>query len=243
MKAGMKSPTLSIDGLREGYRKMRGGDYFEDVMKALAYMLTNYPDRYPTAISVVSKYNKHEIPELFDRLESMGVKYARVAPVIPLGRAENSEKYQLDDNEIKDLLLWVVQKRKEYEAGEFKMQVEFVDDGWCGRCLEGAVRGWYYWCQTGLSMAFILYDGRISACSNIPEDLAIQGNARQQRFKDVWLNEFKLFRNKDWLRQGLCVACSEWKYCYGGPMHYRNSAGQMKKCHFLAVNKFKQAVK
>lgn len=238
VEAGMTSPTLSIDGLREGYCKMRGGDYFDNVMRALIYIISKYPDTNPTVISVVSKYNKHEIPKLFDTFESIGVRYARISPVMPLGRADNGNDYQLSDEEVKDLLLWVAQKRCEWNSGEFKMEIEFVDDGWCGRCLEGAVRSWYYWCQTGLSMAFIRYDGKISACSNIPDDLAIQGDARCQRFKDVWVNEFKMFRNKDWLKQGSCASCGEWKYCYGGPMHYRDSKGNMKKCLFLTINNF-----
>ncbi len=238
--AGMRGPTISIDGLREGYRKMRGRDNFKRVMKALEYMLTRYPEIYPTVITVVSKYNMHEIPTLFDLYEKMGVYFARVAPLVPVGRAKNCNEYQLSDSEFKDMLLWIAQKRREYEQGEFKMQIELADDGWCGRCLEGRIRGWKFWCQTGTRLAFILYDGKISACSNISRDLAVQGDARTQRFKDVWFNEFKKFRNKDWLKQGPCLTCKEWNYCLGGAMHHRDINGTLKQCHFLEINKFER---
>lgn len=140
----MRIGTFSIDGLRAGYQKMRGRDCFEAVMKALKYMIDSHPEMYVNVITVVSKYNKDEIPELSNRFESMGVRFARLALVVPIGRAVSSSHYQLSDKELADLFLWIVQKRKEYEQGKFKMPIELSDDGWCGRCLEGKIRGWKF---------------------------------------------------------------------------------------------------
>jgi len=92
-----------------------------------------------------------------------------------------------------------------------------------------------FFCATGITVASILYDGKISACPHISRDLTIQGDALKERFSDVWNNRFQSFRNKNWLKKGKCKACDQWVYCRGGAMHYRDKDGTMKRCIYDEV--------
>jgi len=242
--AGMYGPTIGIDGLREGYKKTRGADSFDRIVKVLRYITANYSDRSATTFTVVNNYNKKEIPPLFDLLAEIGIKYGRVAVVMPLGRAGSlGEKiYKLSPLDLKKLLEWVGRKRKEFKAGKFPMEIELSEDGWCGlkyECLTKPEKNLFF-CQTGLVTASILYDGKIGACPHLPRNLTVQGDALRQRFSDVWKNEFRLFRNREWARIGKCARCSQWAYCRGGPMHYRDISGAMKKCFYDDIKKVKK---
>jgi radical SAM protein with 4Fe4S-binding SPASM domain len=53
---------------------------------------------------------------------------------------------------------------------------------------------------------------------------------------DVWKHLFNLFRDEDWLKRGKCKDCDQWVYCRGGPMHYRDRYGTMKKCLYEEVS-------
>lgn len=235
IKAGMTFPTISIDGLREGYKKMRGADNFDSIIKVLNYLTQHYPHKYPSTFTAISKYNLHELPELFDLLESIGIYTARVSAVVPVGKAKPGDDYLLSNKEIRQLLEWVAKKVDLYNEKKTGLLVQYADDGWCGWNLEGKVHP-VFLCQTGIMAATILYDGKISACPQLPRDLTVQGDLRKQRFKEVWFNEFKLFRNKEWLKKGKCNSCSEWDYCLGGPMHYRDKEGNMQRCIYWDIN-------
>jgi radical SAM protein with 4Fe4S-binding SPASM domain len=234
-EAGMRGPTIGVDGLREGYKKTRGMDFFDEIIKVLRYIVARYPDMNLTTFTVINNHNKSEIQELFELLAEIGIKYARVATVIPIGRAAQlpKEAYQLSVDEFHELLEWVGRKRQEYREKKFPMEIELSEDGWCGLKYETITKrdNYMFFCQTGLKVAGLLYDGKIAACPHLGRNLTVQGDALTQRFSDVWKNEFKMFRtSRDWLKTGKCQDCSVWEYCRGGPLHYRDEKATMFKC-------------
>jgi radical SAM protein with 4Fe4S-binding SPASM domain len=242
--AGMSCPTIGVDGLREGYKKTRGIDCFDKIIDVLTYVTSNYSDKYISTFTVVNNYNKKEIPALFDLLAAIGIKYARLALVMPIGRASSIDKkiYKLPTKDLHALFEWIGKKRKEFNEKKFPMEIELSEDGWCGLKYEYLTKPKknLFFCETGLTTATILYDGKIGACPHLPRNLTIQGDALRQRFKDVWEKEFRLFRNRDWLKIGECAGCSQWEYCRGGPMHYRDISGSMKKCLYDEVKAIKK---
>jgi len=248
--AGMHGLTVGVDGLREGYKKTKGADSFDGLIKVLTYMTSKYEDRFPTTFTLVNNYNKHEIPGLCDILAGIGIKYARLGVMSPIGRGAclKDKGYKLSTKDLHDLLEFIGKKRKEFAEKKFPMELELSEDGWCGlkhECLTKP-RKHMFFCQTGLYAAALLYDGKISACPHLPRNLSIQGDALRQRFSDVWKKEFKLFRNRDWCKIGKCVKCDQWEYCRGGPMHYRDITGSMKKCLYeeiMEVEKFSRGKK
>jgi len=244
-EAGMLGLTVGVDGLREGYKKTKGADYFDGIIKVLKYMTSRYADKFPTTFTMVNNYNKREIPELCNILADIGIKYARLGVMSPIGRGAclKGKEYKLSTKDFRDLLEFIGRKRKEFEEKKFPMELELSEDGWCGLKYERLTkpRNHMFFCQTGLYAAALLYDGKISACPHLPRNLSVQGDALRQRFGDVWKNEFKLFRDRGWCKLGKCLKCDQWEYCRGGPMHYRDIAGNMKKCLYdeiMEVNKF-----
>ena len=235
VEAGMTVGTIGVDGLKEGYKKARGVDYFNKIIDVLRYAISQYSDRlYLTTFTVVNNHNKNEIPVLMERLADIGLKYARVSPVSKVGRAASGcqRLNRLNPEDLYNLLQWIARKREEYRCDEFPMEIEFSDDGWCGLKYELLTKKieHIFFCATGITIGSILYDGKISACPHIARDLTVQGDALKERFSHVWNKRFKLFRNKNWLKKGPCKKCEEWLYCRGGPMHYRNKDGTMKHC-------------
>jgi radical SAM protein with 4Fe4S-binding SPASM domain len=236
-EAGMASPTIGIDGLRDGYRKTKGADLFDGIIKVIKYAVSKYPEKNLTTFTLVNNYNKDEIPELIDLLAGVGVRYARIGLLSPIGRtAGKTEKaYKLSPLCLGRLLRWIGKKREEYLRGKFPLEIELSEDGWCGIKYECMTKpdSHIFFCQTGLYAASILYDGKIAACPHLPRSLTVQGDALKQRFSDVWKDEFKLFRDRQWCKINRCARCPQWDYCRGGPMHYRDTAGTMKKCLYL----------
>lgn len=230
-EAGMGTSTLSIDGLEEGHDRMRGvkGSY-RKAMETLDYLMEHYPDRQHSVISVVTKFNLHEIPKALDIFEKKGVKFARISPVVPAGRAVNCPELFLDVSEFKQAMDWLVDWRIKEHMGEHTMHLEFIDDGWCGRYHEGVVRPWLFRCATGVRVGCVTWDGKAAACPVIDRELTEQGDLRKERFSAIWRDRFEKFRDREWLRSGECVDCGDWDYCVGGSLHNRKPDGTMNPC-------------
>lgn len=235
VEAGLTGLTISVDGLKEGHKWTRGVDCFHGIMDLLRYAVRKYNDRLNLHThSVVNNYNKDEIPGLMGELSGIGIRYARVSLTYEVGRAETADEthYKLRPADLYTFLQWLSKKRRDHRNGIFPMEIGFTEDGWCGLKYELLTKpeGRFFFCTTGITVASILYDGRISACPHIPLTLSVQGSALEERFSDVWENRFKVFRDKNWLKHGKCKGCEEWDLCKGGPLHYRDENGVMKKC-------------
>ncbi len=174
-----------------------------------------------------------------ERLASLGLKYARLSSVSKVGRAASGcqTSNQLSPEDLYNLLQWLAKKREEYSRGQFPLEIEFSDDGWCGLRYELLTKKieHIFFCATGITVGSILYDGKVAACPHIARDLTVQGDALTERFSHVWNKRFKLFRNKIWLKKGRCKKCEEWLYCRGGPLHYRNKDGTMRHCLYEEI--------
>ena len=234
--AGMIAPTISIDGLEESHNFMRGKKCYKEAMKALTYISGNYSSKHPTVISVVSPRNIDEIPTVFDIFADLGIKRGRISPTMDGGRAMANRETILSNEQYQNIIEWLIHKRLEYERNVFPMSIGLIDDGWTGLKYEGVIRDDPVMCATGLSAVTIYHDGKIGACPHMNPELAIQGDLREESFDDVWTKKFELFRNKEWLKKGECKKCSQWDYCLGGAMHYRDVDGNMIKCPYLFLD-------
>ncbi len=95
---------------------------------------------------------------------------------------------------------------------------------------EGEVRDYFFECQAGVSVASVLLDGSIGACPSIRADYT-QGNIYKDDLWDVWQNRYEVYRDRQWMRCGVCADCSFWRYCEGNGMHLRDSDGNLMHCH------------
>ena len=232
VEAGMRCPTISVDGVGEAQRVMRRDRSAGALTwKAIEYVQRRYPGLGTTTICAASPHNLAEVPAVFQRFEELGVAFARLSAIFPIGRAAHDPGEVLSPADLKRVLSWVAEQRTLFAAGKRDLEVEFVDDGWCGLGWEGGMlRGNFLYCRAGVSVAGVEHDGRIVACPVIHSDFNCQGDARTERLSVAWRERFGPFRDRAWRRQGTCGACDEWDWCRGGSMHDHDDAGGLTRC-------------
>jgi radical SAM protein with 4Fe4S-binding SPASM domain len=229
---GMRSPTISVDGIGEGQRYLRrdpsGGAL---TWKAIEHVQTRWPRLGLTTICAASPGNLGEIEAVFRRFEELGVSFARVSPLFPIGRAASEPGLTLGRAELLSLLTWLAEQRAKFAAGERSLEIEFVDDGWCGCEWEGGLlRASFLYCRAGVTVLGIEHDGRVVGCPVIHSGFNVQGDATKERVSAIWSREFKPFRHRGWLKQGPCETCREWNACAGGSLHNRGEHGELTRC-------------
>lgn len=227
MEAGMRTLTISLDGLEEAHDWMRGvpGSY-KRVLRAIE-IFAREPRLNADVVTCVNRRNLPQLQQIHDLLLAKGVKQWRLFTIIPIGRAVNDPDLHLSDAEFVSLMEFIKAKR---EAGG-KMNVTFSCEGYLGR-YEEKVRTSRYFCRAGVNIASVLIDGRICACPNIDRDRFSQGSIYTDSFYEVWNNRFKEFRDRSWARTGRCATCSQWRNCLGGGMHNRPGGGEVLQCHY-----------
>ena len=244
--AGLMSMTVSCDGAEEDHNWMRGSRFAwqgcsrairlaaEESRKVVeqraktAALKEQAPEVLPfvwDVVTCVNQRNRTKLPEIRRMLWSMGVLNWRVFGIDPMGRAATNPELQLNDSEFREVLDFI---RAERKAGR---HVSYSCEGFLGE-YEAEVRDHLYQCAAGLSVASILIDGSISACTSI-RGKYYQGNIYKDRFWDVWENGFKPYRDRSWMRQmAPCKDCKVWRYCEGNGMHLRREDGSLMLCHY-----------
>ena len=244
LKAGIHSITISLDGIGETHDWMRGKtESFERASQAIrricafnraaqakqsALGFKQLSPRDAIAFDVVSCINKRSLRELEalkEQLISLGVTHWRVFTIFPVGRAAKDPELQLNHQEFKELMDFIVKTRQ-----EGRIHLNYACEGFLGD-YEGKVRDHFFTCQAGLSIASILADGSIAACPSIRSHYH-QGNIYQgDDFVEVWKNKYQAYRQRDWMKKDACANCEFFRYCQGGAMHLRNDDGQLLFCH------------
>lgn len=229
VEAGMKTITVSLDGFEEEHRYIRR--HPESFNRAVAAIraIRKYPQLAYDIVTCVT-------PALIPRLESFknwlideGVAAWRLFSIFPAGRAKEDGSLQLSAKDLKTLLEFIRQTRR-----EGKIETSYACEGFLGN-YETEVRDHFYQCAAGVSVASIRVDGAISGCTSIRANYH-QGNIYQDRFWEVWQERFQPFRNRSWAKQGMCASCEMWRYCQGGGMHLRNDRGELMYCHYNKLN-------
>ena len=142
---------------------------------------------------------------------------------IRLCAAENPELL-LTDEQFRFLMDFITAERK---AGR---HVSYSCEGFLGD-YEGKVRDYLYQCAAGVTVASILIDGHISACTSI-RGKYYQGNIYKDSFWRVWEEEFKPYRDRSWMKKTEpCKDCKAFAFCEGNGMHLRREDGSLMLCH------------
>lgn len=95
-----------------------------------------------------------------------------------------------------------------FSRKEGKIHVSYGCEGFLGN-YEAEVRDSIFQCNAGINTASVLADGAISGCPSIRANFH-QGNIYKDDFIDIWNNEFKPYRNRQWAKKGNAriVRCS-----------------------------------
>lgn len=227
-KAGLRSITVSLDGLEEDHVWLRQHPLaFEGACRAIRLCAAEKGLTWDV-VTCVNQRTVDKLPQIRDLLWSLGVRSWRIFGIDPMGRAAENPELILTDEQFRKMLDFIVAER---EAGR---HVSYSCEGFLGD-YEGKVRDYLYQCAAGVSVASILIDGSISACTSI-RGRYYQGNIYRDSFWRVWEEEFKPYRDRSWMRKmEPCKDCKVFDYCEGNGMHLRREDGELMLCHLSKV--------
>ena len=214
-ESGMKTISVSIDGLEKTHDSLRGMDgAFSRAMRGIDALIRHGGFQHIQITTVVNHRNFGELPELFELMRETDIDSWRVINIEPIGRALDTPELMLTDDEYRMLFDFIMDKRME------GYPVTYGCSHFLGAEYERQVRDWYFLCNAGIYTASIASNGDILACLDIerrPE--LVQGNILRDSLKDVWENRFSVFRSDLSDRNGKCRECEQCGFCHGGAHH------------------------
>lgn len=225
MAAGLRSIAISFDGMELDHNWLRQHPLaFEGATRAIKLAAAT-PSLTWDVVTCVNQRSIHHLDEMQQYLWSIGVRNWRLITIDPMGRAVENPELLLTPAQHRYVLDYIREKRKE------GLHISYSCEGFMPD-YEGEVRDHLFHCAAGVSVASILIDGSISACTSI-RGKYYQGNIYQDDFWDVWENRFEPYRNREWMRKlEPCKDCKLFRYCEGGGMHLRREDGSLMLCHY-----------
>ena len=224
MAAGLRSMAISFDGLELDHNWLRQHPLaFEGATRAIK-LAAAAPSLIWDVVTCVNQRTIHQLDEMQKYLWSIGVRNWRLITIDPMGRAAENPELILTPEQHRQVLEYIRAKRKE------GLHVSYSCEGFMPD-YELEVRDHLFHCAAGVSVASILIDGSISACTSI-RGKYYQGNIYKDDFWDVWENGFTDYRNRNWMKKlEPCDNCKLFRYCEGGGMHLRREDGSLMLCH------------
>ena len=234
-KANMETISISIDGLPDTHDEFRGVlGSFDIITNNIRNLKKAGYVKHIEVTTVFHKKNINQINELYNIMLDLGLDSWRLVSMDPIGRANQNNNLLLSGKEIKQLLDFIKSKKKDK-----KLKLVYGCPGFLGLEYEKEVRDGFFYCRTGISIASILYNGDLFVCPNVPRiDSFIQGNIKNDNFKNIWNNKYKEFRNKNRTKSEKCSKCEHWEYCLGGAFHtWDFISNKQNKCVYNEINK------
>ncbi len=235
--AGLRSISVSLDGLEDDHLWLRQHPLaYEGAIRTIRLAVETHITM--DVITCVTPRILDRLPELHQLLISLGVPSWRLVSIEPMGRAASNPELLLSSAQLKQLMDFIT------HSSLINTQSPLISYGCSGFLgdYEGKARDHLFHCAAGLSVASILVDGSISACTSI-RGKYYQGNIYRDKFWDVWQNRFELYRNRDWMRRlEPCKGCKVWRYCEGDGMHLRQPDGHLLRCQYNQLSAFSEAV-
>lgn len=229
LAAGLGSMTVSLDGLEADHDWMRGVPGSFRRAEAAIRMACAEKGLVFDVVTCVTSRNYPYLNRIKEFLLDCGLKQWRLFTVFPAGRAATYPELQLPREQFRGLMEFIKATRK-----EGRIKASYGCEGFLGN-YEGEVRDNFYFCNAGVSVAGVLSDGSISACTSIRANYH-QGNIYKDDFVEVWEKGFQPYRNRDWMKQDDCASCKYWKFCKGNGMHLRDDEGKLIICHYKRIS-------
>ena len=175
-------------------------------------------------VTCVNQRTINQLDEMQQYLWSIGVRNWRLITIDPMGRAADNPELLLTPDQHRQLLDYIREKRKH------GLHISYSCEGFIPK-YEMEIRDHLFHCAAGVSVASILIDGSISACTSV-RGKYYQGNIYHDDFWEVWENRFESYRNRAWMKKlEPCNTCKLFRYCEGGGMHLRREDGSLMLCH------------
>ena len=175
-------------------------------------------------VTCVNQHTINQLDEMQQYLWSIGVRNWRLITIDPMGRAAENPELILTPEQHRQVLDYIREKRKQ------GLHISYSCEGFMPE-YEMEIRDHLFHCAAGISIASILIDGSISACTSV-RGKYYQGNIYKDDFWEVWENGFEPYRNRKWMKKlEPCNNCKLFRYCEGGGMHLRQENGALMLCH------------
>lgn len=231
LKAGLHAITVSLDGLEDDHNWMRGnGQSYRRAMDAIR-MIAATPSVKSDVVTCVNTRTLPKLELIKNELIAAGVKRWRLFTIFPSGRAAEYPEFDLAPDEFVTLMEFIAKTR-----AEGMIHASYCCEGFLGG-YEMEVRDRFFGCDAGITVGSLLIDGSIGACPSIRADYS-QGNIyRGDDWWEVWNTRFEQYRDREWMRTGICADCSMFRYCEGNGMHLRREDGTIQHCHYHRMAK------
>ena len=224
MASGLRSMAISFDGMQDNHNWLRQHPLAFDGATRAIKLAAATPSLTWDVVTCVNQRTINQLDEMSEYLWSIGVRNWRLITIDPMGRAADNPELLLTPDQHRQVLEYIRAKRKE------GLHVSYSCEGFMPD-YEMEIRDHLFHCAAGVSVASILIDGSISACTSV-RGKYYQGNIYHDDFWDVWENRFEPYRNRQWMRKlAPCNDCKLFRYCEGGGMHLRREDGELMLCH------------
>ncbi len=212
--SGMKTVTISVDGLKETHDSLRHlPGSWEKIMAALKKLKAAAFLDHLQVTFTANRRNVYEFEALYRLLKPIGLDSIRVSFMDPIGRALDNTDLLLTREEI----LYFTGLVNRYNSDPKGTKIVWGCPHYLGELLNGRK----FCCFAGIYTASILYNGDIFVCPNVPHrPELIQGSILTDSFSEVWNNKFAFFRERTLPEK--CKACSHRDACAGDSMHTRD---------------------
>lgn len=223
------SITVSLDGLEINHNWLRcKKDSYSKTLSALHY-LSKCKIPLKDVVTCVNPLNLKELIQISDILLKNKINYWRLFRIFPAGRAKENKELQLNVEETKEMIEWVKKNRKDLCVKG--LDVSLSCEGWLPYKVDKKVRNQPFFCRAGINIASILCDGTVTGCSNNHKRF-FEGNVLKNSFSYLWKNEFKKFRNREWVKETTCFQCKDYKFCEGSSIHlWRDNLKKPEFCY------------
>jgi len=183
--------SVSLDGFEESHNYLRGALVFkqtvENVKLAKELGIKNLGIK-----TTVHKNNFQELNKFYKFVQSLEVDSWHLFAMEPSGRGASNPKGVLSVEEYKQLCEFVDEIKKDKDK---KLRIIFEEqpDSFLGEKTFDCNK--YKLCHAGISSCAVLHNGDITSCIQDNRNV-IYGNIKNDKFKNVWENGFKINRSK-----------------------------------------------
>jgi radical SAM protein with 4Fe4S-binding SPASM domain len=242
--AGVRSVSVSVDGLRVTHDRLRGVEgSFDSAMAAMDAL--GQAGVAVTCNTQINRLTLPELPELLETIARHGARSWQIQLTVPMGRAADEPEVLLQPDELLQLfpILGDLHARAK-ELGILLWPGNNV--GYFGpyeTLLRGAQPlGHTAGCGAGRTVLGIEADGSIKGCPSLPSAAWTGGNLRDASLQDIWERAEPLRYTRDrtldslW---GYCRTCYYADDCRAGctwtSFVFFGKAGNNPYCHHRAL--------
>jgi radical SAM protein with 4Fe4S-binding SPASM domain len=220
-EAGIRSVSISIDGLRETHDTLRGvKGSFDSAMEAFENL--KEAGITITANTQINRVSLREIPQVFELLRDVGIRAWQVQLTVAMGRAADEPEMLLEPYQMLEVMPMLARLKPLCDAAKIRLWPG-NNIGYFGpyeTLLKGTMpRGHMASCGAGRSTLGIEANGDIKGCPSLPTADYVGGNVRDHSLREIWEQSKPLRFTRDRTvedLQGFCRTCYYNDTCRAG---------------------------